>query len=725
MTAVIGYYDISNVERRTKITEDKFKVINTALVSYLARNGRLPCPAPLDCDLEGCNNDNIYDEKILGLEFRKDKDIDKECISDNNGVFESKNDVGEKLLYGNVPALSLGLDNNYLIDDWGNKLVYIVPDILTQENALKDILINQNTETRDPTISDEYVKDGEIFLLLSSNTNTQGAYAFDNRENNNFSNKITQEVTNEDGTTTTITKEVNNLPEKDFKVDLNDEKYLKYHRNIDNIHNAFSSDSGNGGSVSIAQPNCPESTYDIQILVPITESVEGIYEKGDTIPIGKKVGDKIEVNDSFTFKCIQDSQTLQIPKAVTSIYVDVYGAQGGSATGRYKTETAYCNDNGGGQFGGRGGRSYGRLNTTDEFLQSKVGIKNRKLLVYVGCKGSNINHSPGGWPDGGHSDGGSGYHEGSGGGSSDLRTTSNPSTRIIVAGGGGGASIPDERGGGGGGGNNRGEKGYQGFVRGTMTLGWTRGGCSINDRDSNGVYSSECNSSYVEDNKHRHGGGGFKVGADNWGNQTAQGGGSGFINTSLFTNSGGQTGVYGTNRVEKNICGNDYNYAYHGQVIVKYLAVSDSIVSKDKEYNYTIYFPEAQYGETVESTNECPKMVGGSSINPDYDNPQAGDYYTLSNNRDAEGNIISNRLQRTCGTNGQVSEKPKFECILLKRCENPVTKFPNINWGQFNYDIVNTGIITGKDKKTGATVKYQCIVNVDANGSQSADYYKI
>ena len=72
MTAVIGYYDISNVERRTKITENKFKVINTALVSYLTKYGRLPCPAPLDCDLEGCNNDNIYDEKILGLEFRKD-----------------------------------------------------------------------------------------------------------------------------------------------------------------------------------------------------------------------------------------------------------------------------------------------------------------------------------------------------------------------------------------------------------------------------------------------------------------------------------------------------------------------------------------------------------------------------------------------------------------------------------------------------------------------------
>ena len=43
MTAVIGYYDISNVERRTKITEDKFKVINTALVSYKYSISKLSC----------------------------------------------------------------------------------------------------------------------------------------------------------------------------------------------------------------------------------------------------------------------------------------------------------------------------------------------------------------------------------------------------------------------------------------------------------------------------------------------------------------------------------------------------------------------------------------------------------------------------------------------------------------------------------------------------------
>ena len=48
--------------------------------------------------------------------------------------------------------------------------------------------------------------------------------------------------------------------------------------------------------------------------------------------------------------------------------------------------------------------------------------------------------------------------------------------------------------------------------------------------------------------------------------------------------------------------------------------------------------------------------------------------------------------------------------------------FKEANLDEF---LKNRNFITGKDKKTGATVKYQCIVNVDANGSQSADYYKI
>ena len=157
MTATISYYDINNINRRTKNTQDKFKVIHTALISYLAKNGKFPCPAPLDCDSTGCNNEDDYNDstiegddnkvKALGKEFRDKQASSKDCISDNSGVFESKNSYNEKLLYGNVPAISLKLDNSYLVDDWGNKIVYIIPDAITKDNALKDILLD-NTNTK-------------------------------------------------------------------------------------------------------------------------------------------------------------------------------------------------------------------------------------------------------------------------------------------------------------------------------------------------------------------------------------------------------------------------------------------------------------------------------------------------------------------------------------------------------------------------------------------------
>ena len=46
MIAVINYYDVSNIERKTKLTHNKFEQINIALTNYYAKNHNLPCPAP-------------------------------------------------------------------------------------------------------------------------------------------------------------------------------------------------------------------------------------------------------------------------------------------------------------------------------------------------------------------------------------------------------------------------------------------------------------------------------------------------------------------------------------------------------------------------------------------------------------------------------------------------------------------------------------------------------
>ena len=747
MTAVIGYYDISNVERRTKITEDKFKVINTALVSYLARNGRLPCPAPLDCDLEGCNNDNIYDEKILGLEFRKDKDIDKECISDNNGVFESKNDVGEKLLYGNVPAISLGLDNNYLIDDWGNKLVYIVPDILTQENALKDILINQNTETRDPTISDEYVKDGEIFLLLSSNTNTQGAYAFDNRTNNDYNKTVVQEVINEDGTTTKIEKEVNNLPEKDFVVDLNDEKYLKYHRNIDNLHDAFN--AGNGGGVE--NPDCPPIELDYQI--------------------------KVDNRECTTFGFKGRVQEYTIPENAQQIRIEVWGAGGGHTIANANQNLLMYNS-----IGGKGGYSYGILQIADVDLEKAYGIKDRKLYVYVGEKGHNSKKvidgeydedgnlitkgdGKGGWNGGGSGESFSGSYgghvfEGAGGGASDVRTARHPqyvtnwketlSSRIIVAGGGGGSSRAtsetSEDGGDGGGGinisssslsmdisGNNGEMlngGYHVFGQGAQTT-WadsaqrglgggitvyfaddktkpvscrTLGGDTL--RGGGGYYAggaTMCGTTkvYIEEGGYER----LKKACDTYISSQVDktyanecgggGGGSGYI-SKIFTNPGGQSGVRRSD----------------GKVRI-------CVVSKGGTVTHTMKFPQAKYGELSFADSICPYNI----VNKSTHIASISDYYTLSTFREADGTIIDNRPAIRCGSAGQWesntdgSIKMIYECKELPKCKQPFTVDNDIDWGDYDFEVTNTAIVEDVDGNN----RMQCMVDKEGN----ADWYKV
>ena len=45
MTAVIGLYDMENINKRTFATTRKFQEIDTALTKYLAKYGKFPCPA--------------------------------------------------------------------------------------------------------------------------------------------------------------------------------------------------------------------------------------------------------------------------------------------------------------------------------------------------------------------------------------------------------------------------------------------------------------------------------------------------------------------------------------------------------------------------------------------------------------------------------------------------------------------------------------------------------
>lgn len=684
MTATITYYDVNNINRKTKNTQDKFKIINTALISYLAKNGKLPCPAPLDCDLEGCNNDGIYDKKILGNEFRENGNIDNNCIADNSGVFESKNKNNEKLLYGNVPTISLGLDNNYLIDDWGNKLIYIVPDSITKTNSLKNILIN-TSKSRDPNITKEYVIDGDIFVLLSNNTNISGAYPYKNRNSNNFTDKIVETTINKDGTTTTKNKTFYNLPKKDFEIKIDDPHYLKYHKNINNLHNAFNNNDDDVDTIEIVQPDCTEIELKYKMIIP----------------------NIMCENFSYT----GNYQTFTVPENVDTITVELWGASGGDIN---EIST-----------GGEGGYIKGNLSVSP----------GEKYYIYVGQKGvtseEGYNNSTA-WNGGGKQ---SNTNPG-GGGATDIRTTSgewknNLEKRILVAGGGGGASIPStatsEAGG---------EDGADGcgcsssldgmnesegrMCYGNNTINGQQGPFTYiaigGGRGNN--YSGRCT---VLGGNTYSGGGGYYAGGGTCGYSNREGEGekkaysckeatSALKHCSVtdfsFGGGAGGAGYYSSDFTSvSGECGGNIG---NGRAKICY--------NVNTPYE-TFKFGNAKYGELSFSEQSCPYKVS----NP----PKNDDYYSLSNFRNNDGSIISNKMAIKCGKNGNwetevVNNKEQikyiYKCLMLDKCEVPSSVDPSTNWN-VNYSVVNTGIVNSPDGNN----KMKCIIDVN----NEASWYQI
>ena len=125
---------------------------------------------------------------------------------------------------------------------------------------------------------------------------------------------------------------------------------------------------------------------------------------------------KSSYKDSVVFNFKAGEQTWIVPKEVTSVHVDAYGAQGG------------------GTKGGKGGRVTSDLKVTP----------GTKLLINVGGQATGT--------DGGHNGGGKGCGNGyGGGGASDIRIGGpGLEARVLVAGGGGGSGYGGFGGAGGG-----------------------------------------------------------------------------------------------------------------------------------------------------------------------------------------------------------------------------------------------------------------------------------
>lgn len=581
MSSVVSYYKINNIKLRINTNNDKFRKIELALKDYFVKYRRFPCPAPLNCNMNQCenNNDKLGIEKI---------NIDGYCDYDNKGIFISTNKNKEKIIYGNIPAISLGLSNNEIVDAYGNKIVYVIPESLTYSNNY-DIFMDDIIKKE----KKEYVKDGIIYLLIAFNHNNNGSYFYKKTSPYNFDNNI-------------------NMPVQNFEIDIN-KNGLVYKYQTYNTFNLL--------GLEEEYQSCKEYVYDIK------EEKEVDFE-------------------CKTFEYSGNQESFIVPSNVRLLKLEVWGAEGGSSN---KAK------------GGNGGYSYGYINVSS----------GQELIINVG--GTSIDG------EAGYNGGGTGIvsKSGGGGGRTDISLLNNI---LIVAGGGGGASEYD--GGFGGGGNSSGGRGQNAGTCGgeggnNGSGGKTLINCDISTFNiGNNINGGDTS---IASGKYSGAGGGGYGGGSSGGKDSGGGGGGAYIG-GVF-NGGGADGINSGN----------------GKVKICY---SNS--------NFVMSFPSGNYGEIVFSNELCPNSIEYPL--------SSSDYYYLSNYIDDANNVISNKMAKKCGKNGKWESGFIYTCKELPKCSKPSSIYPNKEWIDLNFSIVNMGIIEDKNN----TLKLRCIYN-----NNEAKYYEI
>lgn len=267
MSATLGYYSTNNIKKRTFQTLEKFNQFDLALQNYLIANGRFPCPGPLNCDSNGCTSTL----NTMGVERR---DSAGNCVADNAAVFKNSSNI----LYGTIPAVSLGISNTNIADGWGNKIVYMIPEELTKENGFQKFLQNKyNSESLN------YINGELLYVLISFAKNTAGAYSYNNKRSSYFTTSITE-----------------NMPTSSFTVNADSKKYIISKKTPKQF-------SVKGLENEIQE--CPE------IITTQTVEVDAANEDGD------------EVCQEFSYT--GGVQTFTVPKGITQITMEVQGASGG------------------------------------------------------------------------------------------------------------------------------------------------------------------------------------------------------------------------------------------------------------------------------------------------------------------------------------------------------------------------------------------------------------
>ncbi len=161
----LGYFFEMGKGELEKSTQDKLKYIENSLNNYVKTNGILPCPASRTESLTNAN---------LG--------VSTDCSQASaNGTIDITNS-STTIRIGTIPAATLGIDKNYILDGWKNRFSYIVvKDLATTSSSFKSYAASGSGPIiiQDKNANQTNISNDVSYIIISHGIKGYGAYNAD------------------------------------------------------------------------------------------------------------------------------------------------------------------------------------------------------------------------------------------------------------------------------------------------------------------------------------------------------------------------------------------------------------------------------------------------------------------------------------------------------------------------------------------------------------------
>lgn len=166
-TTAIYLYENYAVVEDDQTSIDNSREIQNAIMAFVNKEGRYPCPAPLNAKI---------DTALYGKEISS-----SQCLGGGlgSGTFRALGRGGEAVRIGSIPTRSLNISDKLMVDGYGKRYVYAVTERMatpgTNPKSEQGVISVTNDDNHHMTSSEG----NAIFALISYGADDRGAYDID------------------------------------------------------------------------------------------------------------------------------------------------------------------------------------------------------------------------------------------------------------------------------------------------------------------------------------------------------------------------------------------------------------------------------------------------------------------------------------------------------------------------------------------------------------------